>query len=31
MKITHIKIDKHLQFKDFELDLAYPKGHEKEG
>lgn len=27
MKITHIEIAKHLQFKDFELDLTYPKGH----
>ncbi len=31
MKITRIEIAKHLQFKDFELDLTYPKGHEKEG
>ncbi len=31
MKITHISIEKHLQFKDFDLDLTYPKGHLKEG
>lgn len=31
MKITRIEIAKHLQFKDFELDLTYPKGHAKEG
>ena len=31
MKISHIEIQSYLQFKDFSLDLTYPKGHEKEG
>lgn len=31
MKISKIKISKYHQFEDFELDLTYPKGHEKEG
>ncbi len=31
MKISKIKISKFHQFEDFELDLTYPKGHEKEG
>ncbi len=30
MKISKIKISKYHQFEDFELDLTYPKGHEKE-
>lgn len=31
MKISKIKISKFHQFEDFELDLTYPKGHEKAG
>jgi predicted ATP-dependent endonuclease of OLD family len=31
MKVTKIKIADFHQFKDFELDLTYPKGHKKEG
>ncbi|MEJ7681984.1 MAG: AAA family ATPase [Segetibacter sp.] len=31
MKITKFKINDFHQFKDFELDLTYPSGHEKEG
>jgi len=31
MKISHVHIKDHQQFKDFKLDLTYPKGHEKEG
>lgn len=31
MKITGIHINDFRQFKDFQLDLTYPKGHEKEG
>ena len=31
MKISKIHISKYHQFEDFELDLTYPKGHEKEG
>ena len=31
MKISSIHINDFHQFKDFHLDLTYPKGHEKEG
>lgn len=31
MKISNIKIFDYQQFKNFELDLTYPKGHEKAG
>ncbi len=31
MKITGIHINDFRQFKDFHLDLTYPKGHKKEG
>jgi len=31
MKITAIDINDFHQFKDFHIDLTYPKGHEKEG
>ena len=31
MKINGIHINDFQQFKDFHLDLTYPKGHEKEG
>ncbi len=31
MKISKIHISKYHQFEDFELELTYPKGHEKEG
>lgn len=31
MKISGIQINDFQQFKDFTLDLTYPKGHEKEG
>lgn len=31
MKISKIEIKDFHQFKDFTLDLTYPKGHEKEG
>ena len=31
MKITGIHINDYQQFKDFHLDLTYPKGHKKEG
>ncbi len=31
MFISSIKISDHHQFKDFELDLTYPKGHQKAG
>ena len=31
MKITKIEIKNFQQFKDFSIDLTYPKGHEKEG
>ena len=31
MKITKIEIKDFHQFKDFSLDLTYPKGHTKEG
>ena len=31
MKITGIHINDFHQFKDFHLDLTYPKGHEKAG
>ncbi|RYU97089.1 AAA family ATPase [Emticicia agri] len=31
MKITKIEIKDFHQFKDFSIDLTYPKGHEKEG
>ena len=31
MKITAIDINDFHQFKDFHLNLTYPKGHEKEG
>lgn len=31
MKITNIHIKDYHQFKDFDLDLTYPKGHPKEG
>ena len=31
MKISKIHIKDFLRFKDFTLDLTYPKGHEKEG
>ena len=31
MKITRIKIKDFHQFKDFDIDLTYPKGHAKEG
>jgi len=31
MKIEKIEIKDFLQFKDLELDLTYPKGHQKEG
>lgn len=31
MKISKIEIKDFHQFKDFSLDLTYPKGHEKEG
>ena len=31
MKISKIHISKYHQFEDFELDLTYPNGHEKEG
>ncbi len=31
MKIKRIKIKDYQQFKDLDLDLTYPKGHEKQG
>jgi predicted ATPase len=31
MKITRLEIKDYQQFKDFELDLTYPKGHSKAG
>ena len=31
MKITKINIKDYHQFKNFELDLTYPNGHEKAG
>jgi ABC-type cobalamin/Fe3+-siderophores transport system ATPase subunit len=31
MKISHINIPNFQQFKDFRLDLTYPKGHAKAG
>jgi len=31
MKVTKIHIKDFHQFKDLEIDLTYPKGHEKEG
>ncbi len=31
MKFTTIKIDEYLQFKNFNLNLTYPKGHHKAG
>ena len=31
MKIQKLEIKDYLQFKDLELDLTYPKGHQKEG
>jgi hypothetical protein len=31
MFVKSLKITDHHQFKDFELDLTYPKGHEKAG
>lgn len=31
MKITNISIKNFHQFKDLEIDLTYPKGHQKEG
>ena len=31
MKITKLKITNFQQFKNFELDLTYPKGHPKAG
>ncbi len=31
MKITKIELTDYNQFKDVEIDLTYPKGHEKEG
>lgn len=31
MKIKYLEANKYLQFKDFKLDLTYPKGHPKEG
>ncbi len=31
MKISKIHIHDYFQFQDLELDLTYPKGHEKEG
>ncbi len=31
MKIKKIKIKNFQQFKDFSIDLTYPKGHKKEG
>ncbi len=31
MKISKIHIHNYFQFQNFELDLTYPKGHEKEG
>lgn len=31
MKISHISITQYKQFKNLELDLTYPKGHEKAG
>lgn len=31
MKISNLKISSYRQFKDFELDLTYPKGHPKQG
>ncbi len=31
MKVTKIHIEDFHQFKNFEVDLTYPKGHEKEG
>ena len=31
MKISRIKIKNLQQFKDLELDLTYPKGHDKAG
>ncbi|MEM9846990.1 MAG: AAA family ATPase [Bacteroidota bacterium] len=31
MKISKINIHNYFQFQDLELDLTYPKGHEKEG
>lgn len=31
MKITKLIIPNYRQFRDFEIDFTYPKGHEKEG
>jgi len=31
MKVTKIEIKDFHQFKDFSIDLTYPKGHEKDG
>lgn len=31
MKISEIEIKDFHQFKDFSIDLTYPKGHAKEG
>ena len=31
MKVKSLLIKDYNQFKDFELDLTYPKGHKKEG
>ncbi len=31
MKVSSIKIKKYLQFKDIDIDLTYPIGHEKAG
>ncbi len=30
MKISKIHLNNFFQFKDFHLDLTYPKGHSKE-
>ncbi len=31
MKIKYLEVNQYLQFKNFKLDLTYPKGHDKEG
>ncbi len=31
MKLTRIRLNDYYQFKDVEIDLTYPAGHEKEG
>ena len=31
MKICNLNISNYKQFKNLELDLTYPSGHEKEG